>query len=150
LFSELMASIPKENAGVGSAVNNAISRVGPQLAGAAIFIVIAGTFYSSIERQVPEIAIQAEGFREQVSPLNAPPDSLPAPILAATKTASAEAFHLGMFIAAGLLFAGAAVNGIWLSKPSPEAAESDPGDCVSLRFCAEPARSQVLASGEVT
>ena len=34
LTTALMSSVPKHNSGVASAVNNAISRVGPQLAGA--------------------------------------------------------------------------------------------------------------------
>ena len=38
LTTALMTSVPKHNAGVASAVNNAISRVGPQLAGALIFV----------------------------------------------------------------------------------------------------------------
>ena len=38
LTTALMRSVPAHNAGLGSAINNAISRVGPQLAGALIFV----------------------------------------------------------------------------------------------------------------
>jgi hypothetical protein len=36
LTTAVMTSIPSRNAGVGSAINNAVSRVGPQLAGAIV------------------------------------------------------------------------------------------------------------------
>src|SRR5207247_9815672 len=45
LTTALMTSVPKQNSGVGSAVNNAISRVGPQLAGALIFVPIAASLH---------------------------------------------------------------------------------------------------------
>src|SRR5439155_6765015 len=52
LTTALMTSVPKQNSGVASAVNNAISRVGPQLAGALIFVVIATSFYNHVGAKV--------------------------------------------------------------------------------------------------
>src|SRR5205823_3872317 len=46
LTTALMTSVPVRNSGLGSAINNAISRVGPQLAGALIFIFLTATFYA--------------------------------------------------------------------------------------------------------
>ena len=40
LVTALMASVPVRNSGLASAVNNAISRIGPQLVGAVIFVAI--------------------------------------------------------------------------------------------------------------
>ena len=48
LTTALMGSVPVERAGLASAINNAVSRVGPQLAGAAIFIAITAVFYAQL------------------------------------------------------------------------------------------------------
>ena len=48
LTTALMNSIPVRNAGLGSAINNAVSRVGQPLIMAILFIAISATFYSSI------------------------------------------------------------------------------------------------------
>ena len=61
LTTALMTSVPVRNSGVASAINNAISRVGPQLAGALIFVFLTANFYAlpglaaaRCERQRPE------------------------------------------------------------------------------------------------
>ena len=46
LTSTLMNSVPTTRSGLGSAINNSISRVGAPLVGALIFIAISATFYS--------------------------------------------------------------------------------------------------------
>ena len=43
-----MGSIPGRFSGLGSAINNAISRVGQPLLGAIIFIAISATFYATL------------------------------------------------------------------------------------------------------
>ena len=48
LTSTLMSSVPVERAGLASALNNALSRVGQPLASAAIFILITDRFYASL------------------------------------------------------------------------------------------------------
>src|SRR5207247_9206310 len=48
LTTALMRSVPAHNAGLGSAINNAISRVGPQLAGALIFAFIPARVYRDV------------------------------------------------------------------------------------------------------
>jgi hypothetical protein len=55
LTTALMRSVPAHNAGLGSAINNAISRVGPQLAGALIFVFITASFYSYIATRRPDL-----------------------------------------------------------------------------------------------
>src|SRR3989442_14419528 len=74
LTTALMTSVPVRNSGVGSAINNAISRVGPQLAGAAIFIFITASFYGDLARRVSGVDVNSPSFRARVSPLNTPPD----------------------------------------------------------------------------
>lgn len=116
LVTALMGSVPVRNSGLASAINNAISRVGPQLVGAVLFIVVTVTFYGGIARRVPELDVNSAEVRARVSPLNDPKadgatsragiDTL----RLAAREASADAFHLAMLVAAGALVAGAAVN----------------------------------------
>jgi len=85
LTTALMSSVPAHNAGVGSALNNALSRVGPQLAGALIFVGVAAVF----------------GGRS--------------PDFSASAGASATAaFRLAMVACAALMLAGAVVNALGL------------------------------------
>lgn len=117
LTTALMTSIPVRNAGVASAVNNAISRVGPQLAGALIFVAITASFYAGLQARVPNVDVSDPQTRLKISPLNVErPRTSPSPDEAARITAereaSTEAFHLAMLVAAGLLAAGAITNAV--------------------------------------
>lgn len=107
LTTALMTSVPVDNSGVGSAINNAISRVGPQLAGAVIFIFITNAFYSALSAQLSGAGVSSREFRSRVSPLNTPAD--PA-LRALAKVASTESFHIAMLVAVTLLVVGALVN----------------------------------------
>ena len=107
LTTALMTSVPVRNSGLGSAINNAISRVGPQLAGALIFVFLTATFYTYLAAR--GLPVNDENFRSNVSPLNTPPvESL----VAVVRDASTSSFHLAMLIGAGLLLAGAVVNAV--------------------------------------
>jgi MFS transporter len=117
LTTALMTSVPKQNSGVGSAVNNAISRVGPQLAGALIFVAIATSFYHGVASRVPGTDTSSSDFRTKVAPLNEPDASVSEEVKRAAREASGQAFHIGMYVAAGLLFAGAAVNAAGIKNP---------------------------------
>ena len=118
LTTALMTSVPPRNAALGSAINNAVSRVGPQLANAVIFVAITSVFYASVAAHAPGVDASTASFREQVSPLNLPSGSLPQVVLAAVHAASADAFHLAMFVAAALLAGGAIVNAVGIRDPA--------------------------------
>ena len=83
LTTALMRSVPARQAGLASAINNAISRVGPQLAGALIFVVITAGFYASLAAQVPGLDTSSAEFRAQVAPLNPPAPGTPPEVVAA-------------------------------------------------------------------
>jgi len=117
LTTALMTSVPAHNSGVASAVNNAISRVGPQLAGALIFVAIATSFYHGIASRVPSLDTTSSSFRSKVAPLNPPTGNVSPELERAAREASTDAFHLAMVIAAGLLFVGAAVNALGIRNP---------------------------------
>ena len=117
LTTALMTSVPVRNAGVASAVNNAISRVGPQLAGALIFVAITASFYAGLHARVPGIDVNDPDVRRTISPLNVvqAPSSAPPEVgdlTRAEREASTDAFHLAMLIAAALLAAGAVTNAV--------------------------------------
>jgi len=123
LTTALMTSVPVRNSGVASAVNNAISRVGPQLAGALIFVAITASFYSGLHARVPGLDPSQSVVRESYAPLNPPkgcgaqpcaPDDIrrfeePA------REASTDAFHLAVLVAASLLATGGIVNGVGIA-----------------------------------
>ena len=128
LTTALMRSVPGRQAGLASAINNAISRVGPQLAGALIFIVVTASFYAVLGSLVPGLDTSSAQVRQDIPPLNKPAPSVPPDQVAAAKQASTDSFHLAMFTASGLLFVGALTNGLFISNrqalqgPSAEAA----------------------------
>lgn len=122
LTAALMASVPVANAGLASSINNAISRIGPQLAGALIFVAVTAVFYASLASRIPGTDAASESLRAEVSPLNRPTASAPAEVAAQTRFASGDAFRTAMLIAAGLLVAGAAANAVGIERqPKPAA-----------------------------
>jgi hypothetical protein len=122
LTTALMTSVPVRNSGLGSAINNAISRVGPQLAGALIFVFLTNTFYSTLASLVPGLDVTSESFRSQVSPLNTPPDPN---LIAAVRDASTSSFHLAMVIGTVLLVAGAIVNAVGIRNQQATRSDSE-------------------------
>ncbi len=121
LTTALMTSVPVRNSGVASAVNNAISRVGPQLAGAVIFVAITASFYSGMAARLPGTDPSDPAFRHDYSPMNVPrcPASCPQEVTArieADRDQSTDAFHLAMYVGAALLVAGALVNAVGISN----------------------------------
>jgi hypothetical protein len=122
LTTALMTSVPVRNSGLGSAINNAISRVGPQLAGALIFVFLTANFYASLASQVTGIDVSSESFRRQVSPLNTPADPH---LVAAVRDASTSSFHLAMILGAGLLLVGAIVNAVGIQNHAARAGAAE-------------------------
>ncbi|MEO5939858.1 MAG: MFS transporter [Candidatus Limnocylindrales bacterium] len=120
LTSTLMGSIPARNTGLGSAINNALSRVGQPLLGAVIFIAITASFYTSLAAKVPGLDPTDPAVRSAIVPLNPAKSGISADRAAAAKAASVEAYHLAALVSAGLLAAGAATSAIGLrAGPGP-------------------------------
>jgi hypothetical protein len=129
LTTALMTSVPVRNSGVASAVNNAISRVGPQLAGALIFVAITASFYSGLQARVPALDPSQPVVRQSYAPLNPPkacgaqpcaPDDIRR-FVEPARAASTDAFHLAMIVSAALLALGGIVNGIGIRNLRPRA-----------------------------
>jgi EmrB/QacA subfamily drug resistance transporter len=124
LTTALMTSVPSSNAGIASAINNAISRVGSPLITAVIFVAVASSFYGAIAEMVPGADVDAPSFRRDVAPLNEPAADVPPEVRAASGEASTDAFHLAMVVSSSLLFAGAAINAIGIRDASREELEA--------------------------
>jgi EmrB/QacA subfamily drug resistance transporter len=122
LTTALMSSIPVRNAGLGSAINNAVSRVGSPLVSAVLFIAITATFYPTLARLVPGLDVDDPAVRAQVQPLTSPESGTDAELASAAREASTDAFHLAMLVAAGLLVAGAVLNGVGIQNPERQPA----------------------------
>ena len=109
LTSTLMNSVPTTRSGLGSAINNSISRVGAPLIGALIFIAISATFYSVLG-SLTGLDTAASDVRQAFPPLNPPRADASEAQLAAVRHASVEAFHQAMLVSAALLGVGGAVS----------------------------------------
>jgi len=123
LTTALMTSVPVRNSGVASAINNAISRVGPQLAGALIFVFLTANFYAYLASRI-SADVSIEAFRARVSPLNTPADPS---LIGVVRDASTSSFHIAMVLGAVLLVLGGVVNAAGIvdraiRKPAEEAA----------------------------
>jgi EmrB/QacA subfamily drug resistance transporter len=128
LTTAVMTSVPVQNSGLASAINNAISRIGPQLAGAVVFIAITASFYQGLQQRVPSLDMSSPAVRQQLSPLNAPPPTVSRRVAQAAREASTDAFHLAILVTVGLLICGALVNGIGIeNRPAARATAPSPG-----------------------
>jgi EmrB/QacA subfamily drug resistance transporter len=110
LTTVLMASIPVDRAGLGSAINNAVSRIGQPLVIAAVFIAITGSFYTTLAGAVPGLDPNDPQLHAAIQPLNAPPPGTDPALLTAARVASTDAFHLALLVSVLLLVLGALVN----------------------------------------
>lgn len=126
LTSTLMSSVPMDRAGLASALNNALSRVGQPLASAAIFILVTDRFYASLASRVPGLNPGSAELRSAVQPLNAPAPGVDPAIADAARLASAEAFGVAILIVSALLLGGALVNWIGLRPGGRAAGEPIP------------------------
>jgi EmrB/QacA subfamily drug resistance transporter len=119
LTTALMASVPVRNSGLASAINNAVSRVGPQLAGAAVFVAITASFYAGLTARVPAVDVDDPRVRRDLAPLNRPAEGVPPEQAAAARDASTDAFHLAMLVSAGLCAGGGLINAVGSRDPAP-------------------------------
>lgn len=122
LTTTIMGSVPVHDAGLGSAINNAISRVGQPLLSAIAFVVISATFYAALGAQVPGLDPGSPELRALLQPFASPGHGVDAGLVDAVRAASSDAFRLASLLMAGLLVAGAAVHWFGLrGSPSPAA-----------------------------
>ena len=111
LTTALMRSVPVSRSGVASAFNNAVSRVGPQLGGALLFVLVSTSFYASLDGSL-DAGHTPTQVREQLTPMNPPPQGAPASVAQAARDASTNSFRLAMGGAALMCLLGAIINAV--------------------------------------
>ena len=119
LTTALMSSIPVRNAGLGSAINNAVSRAGSPLVSAVLFIAITASFYPSLSRLAPGVNVDDPALRADIQPLTSVGADVDPTLADAARRASTDAFRLAMIVSAGLLLLGAVINGVGVRNPPP-------------------------------
>lgn len=126
LTAAVLAGVETNQAGIASAVNNAVARVASLLGTAAVGAVVAASFVSHLDSQLvgrplgpPAQAAVAEAKK---LPLGRPDTKGLLPVQAravttAAENASLESFHLGLGIAALLVALGGVVGAIGVRNP---------------------------------
>lgn len=122
LTTALMSSIPVRNAGLASAINNAISRIGQPLVWAVLFIAMTAAFYPALADLVPGLDVNDPALRDAVQPLASVREGIPPDVAEAARLASVESFRLAMLVSAALLVAGAAISAIGLRSSAADRA----------------------------
>jgi len=126
LTAAVLADADDGNAGIASAVNNAVARVASLLATAAIGAVVAAQFSATLDDRLAGVrldaradAVVAEARARSLGTVD--PPSLPAPqrerLREATAASSQSAFRLGMGIAAALVAAGGVIALAGIRRP---------------------------------
>jgi EmrB/QacA subfamily drug resistance transporter len=134
----IMGVVPKEKAGIGSAVNDATRELGATLGVAIIGSVYASLYASGIQDlsgSVPAPALDAA--QDSIGAAIAVSNELgPAgqPLLEAARSAFFDGFQLGCLVAAGVLFAGAAFAARYLpARPAPQS-EVEPAPALRVSW----------------
>lgn len=137
LTATVLSEADAHDAGIASAVNNAIARTAGLLATAAVGAVLATSYAATLDDELageqlsPAGAAQVAEARDRaLAPVDA--SALPAQdravVVDAVETAGVSTFHLAMTIAAGLLVLAGLLGAVFLRNPRRRAAaEECPG-----------------------
>ena len=134
LTAAVLADADESNAGIASAVNNAVARISGLLVTAAVGAALAASFSGAVDDELagrrlsPEAGALVAATKDRALSV---PDAagLPAaerePVVAAAQAAAIDAFHLGMIIAAALLVAGGLIGLLKISNPPRDVRSTD-------------------------
>jgi EmrB/QacA subfamily drug resistance transporter len=144
LTATVLADADEHDAGIASAVNNAVARTSGLLATAAVGAVLAGFYADRLDTQLAGRSLSpaaraavAEARERALSPVD--PAALPpqdrAAVSAAVREAGVDAFHLSAAIGAGMLALSGLLGGLLLRNPRrPTAAVR----CPAGQLCGAP------------
>ena len=145
LTAAVLADADESNAGIASAVNNAVARTAGLLATAGVGAVLAASYAAAVSSNLEGTRLSAAGTalveRSKERALNVPDVSaLPAadrgPVVEATQAAAISAFHLGMLIAAVLLTLGGLAGLLKIRNPDP--CETRAAECAGGQLAGVP------------
>ena len=126
LTATVLAGVSESEAGIGSAVNNAVARVAGLIATVTVGALVAAQFSSSLDQSLQGRpltkggqAAVAEAKRLTLgrpSVAGLPPREAVA-ITAGSNTASLEAFRVGIGVSGGLVILGGLIGAAWIRNP---------------------------------
>jgi EmrB/QacA subfamily drug resistance transporter len=126
LTAAVLAGVESDQAGIASAVNNAVARVASLLGTAALGAVVAASFISHLDSNLPSRPLGPQARVAVVEakklPLGRPnvagvPPAQARVVSAAAQQASVESFHLGVGIAAALVALGGLAGALGVRNP---------------------------------
>ncbi len=135
LTAAVLAGAEPSQAGIASAVNNALARVAGLLAVAALGVAVAASFSSALDSRLAGANLSAAGHATVTEArrlaLGVPntahlPPGEAATIEVAAREASVSAFHLAMGVAAVLVAAGGLAGAIGISRCGPRRRRASP------------------------
>jgi hypothetical protein len=140
LTATVLGAVSEEHSGVASGVNNAIARIAGLLAIAALGAVVASQFNSNLDKQLSgkrlSPAATAAVHRARARPLSDDEaKSLRGPdqvvVKRALDSASQKSFHVGIGVAAALVFLGGVISLAGIENPRRQVrAEECPGGAI--------------------
>jgi len=124
LTAAILGDVPQEQAGIASAVNNAVARVAGLVAIALIGAIVATQYGSVIDKQfradgVPsDVTAIAKQTPLQLTPPKDQPYKSDPVVIRALSDASVSAFHVGILTVAAMIITGGAISLVGIRNPS--------------------------------
>jgi len=161
LTAAVLADVHEREAGIASAVNNAIARVAALLGTAAVGAAVAASFSSALDARLAHNTLtppaQMAVRQAKLLPLGRPnvhalPSAQAREVSSAAEAASLESFHLGIGIAALLVAVGGVTGLVGIRNPRRvvRAAECEGGQLVGAALdaagCSEEGEAQPMLS----
>ena len=119
LTAAILGDVPKEQAGIASAVNNAVARIAGLIAVAAVGAVVALQFNSVVDSKLAAFPAKSTDAAKQTPLLISPPRPYKDDLVfrSGLTDASVKAFHAGVSTVGGLLIAGGVISLIGIRNP---------------------------------
>jgi len=129
LTATVLAGVDPRQAGIASAVNNAIARVAALVGTAAVGSVLAGTFASSLDSRLAGVKLGSAARAAELAAKHLVlgrasvahlPSAQARALVEATNAASLGSFHIAIVIAASLLALGGVAGAALIENPAPD------------------------------
>ena len=125
LTSAILGDVDPKNAGIASAINNAVARVAGLIAVAAVGAVVAAQFSAVLDQRTAALVSGNAAVRSAVADAKTKPlvITVPKQLLhnetykSDLREASVSAFHRGVWVMSGLLLVGGAISAIGIKNP---------------------------------
>ena len=140
LTAAVLADADEAQAGIASAVNNAVARTAALVATAAVGAVLASSFAGAIDDRAAAFSLPpaAQAIVEETKDRTlgvASGAGIPAELTRATSDAAVDTFHLALMIGAALMAAGGALGLIGIRNPTRDVCAED---CAGGQFAGQP------------